>query len=97
MTLFSSSAITIPIAEMTSRVIRDMVITCLSDASFLNMPWKMFLENAEAAISRYESDELMVAARMPAITVPASSGGSRRVESRMKMFSAFAAVSSSVG
>lgn len=49
-------------------------MTCLSVASFLMMPSKRFLETAEAAISRYESDELMVAAKIPAMLMPATIG-----------------------
>ena len=37
-TLFSSNAITIPTAARTKRVIRDTIITCLSVASFLQIP-----------------------------------------------------------
>ena len=48
----------------------------------------MFLENADAAISRYESEELIVAARIPAITSPARIGGRRLVASKINTFSA---------
>ena len=51
-TLFSSSAMMTATSVMTSSAIRDMVMTCLSEASFLNRPWKIFLEKAEAAIRR---------------------------------------------
>ena len=34
------------------KVILETIITCLSLASFLQMPWNTFLANAEAAISR---------------------------------------------
>ena len=52
MTLFSSMAMITPTTAISSRMIRLMVITCLSEASFLRMPLKMFRETAEAAISR---------------------------------------------
>ena len=52
MTLFSSMAMTTPTTAISSRMTRLMVITCLSEASFLRMPLKMFRETAEAAMSR---------------------------------------------
>ena len=52
----------------------------------------MFFENAEEAMSRYESEELMVAASMPAITTPAASGGKSDWLTTMKIFSAELAV-----
>ena len=48
-------------------------------------------------MSRYESEELIVAARIPAITNPAISGGSRFVDRRINTFSASAEVVSAVG
>ena len=56
------------------------------------MPWNMFLETDDAAIRRYESEELMVAARIPAITKPASRGGSRLLDRTINTFSAPEAV-----
>ena len=63
----------------------------------INALVKIFFENAEAAIRRYESDELIVAARMPAITKPARIAGSELVESVINMFSAADFVRCSVG
>ena len=61
------------------------------------MPWNMFFDTEEAAISRYESEELIVAARIPAITKPAIMGGKKLVESLMKIFSESALVRNSFG
>ena len=47
--------------------------------------------------NEWESEELIVAARMPAITNPAMSGGSRFVARRMNTFSASEEVVSAVG
>ena len=52
MTLFSSMAMITPTTAINSRMTRLMVITCLSEASFLRIPLKMFRETAEAAMSR---------------------------------------------
>ena len=48
----------------------------------------MFLEKADAEIIKYESAELIVAARIPDITIPATIGTKKLVDLRMKMFSA---------
>ena len=50
------------------------------------------MAKAEAAINRYESEELIVAARIPAMTTPARIAGSKDSESTIKTFSAELAV-----
>ena len=87
-TLFSSMAMIMEQIAIIIKVILVQYRTVLSEASFLNIPWKMFLEKADAAISKYESEELIVAAKIPAITIPAIKGMKKLVESRMKIFSA---------
>ena len=57
----------------------------------------MFLENADAAINKYESDELIVAAKIPAITNPAINEGSKLDDSTIKMLSESLYVKSVVG
>ena len=51
-TLFSSKAITMERRAITSKVILVQYRMVLSEASFFSRPWKIFLEKAEAAISR---------------------------------------------
>ena len=51
-TLSLSSAITAAIIAIMQRVIRETHRTCLSEASFLKIPWKMFLDTDDAAIRR---------------------------------------------
>ena len=48
-------------------------------------------------MSRYESEELIVAARMPDMMMPARKAGRSPVDMTMKMFSALLFVSSSAG
>ncbi len=57
----------------------------------------MFLATADEAISRYESDELIVDAKIPAIAIPASTVGSKLVDITINIFSAELAVCNSVG
>ena len=87
-TLFSFHAIAIPTAVITRSIILESFITCLSVASFLIIPSKRFFETAEAAMRRYESEELIVAARIPAITTPARSGWKRSCARCANTFSA---------
>src|SRR5690606_23668447 len=92
-----SSAMIMPTMERASKVMRETIITCLSVASFLNIPLKISRDSADEAMSRYESDELIVAARMPDITMPARNAGSSPVDMTMNMFSESGSVSSLAG
>ena len=90
-------AMMIPITEMTSKVMRETSMTCFSVASFLNIPLKISRDSADEAMSRYESDELIVAASMPDMMMPARNAGSSPVDMMMNMFSDWLCVSSSAG
>jgi hypothetical protein len=85
--LFSFKANIIAKTAITSKAILVKRKTCLSVASFFIMPQYMFLAKAEAAINKYESDELIVAASMPAITIPANNGKKKLVDIRIKILS----------
>lgn len=87
-TLRSSKAIIMPNRDIARSVIRDIIIICLSVASLLIIPLKISRDSADEAMSRYESDELIVAARIPDMITPASSGGSSPVDITIKIFSA---------
>ena len=51
-TLFSSRAIRAAMTAISARVILETHITCLSVASFLIIPWKIFFDTEEDAIRR---------------------------------------------
>ena len=51
-TLSLSRAITAAIIVITTRVILETHKTCLSEAVFLKIPWKIFFDTDEAAIRR---------------------------------------------
>ena len=72
-------------------------MTWRSVASFLTTPRKMFSATEEPAISRYEDEELIDAAKMPDTTTPHMNGGRIIWDSTMNTFSAWACVAKSTG